>query len=37
MECYLAIENKILPFATAGVDLEDIRLSEVSQRKTNTI
>ena len=26
-----------LPFATAWTDLEDIMLSEISQRKTNTI
>ena len=30
-------KNEILPFATTRVDLEDIMLSEVSQRKTNTI
>ena len=30
--------TKILPFATAGMDLENIMLSEIaSQRKTNTI
>ena len=30
-------KNEILPFATTQVDLEDIMLSEVSQRKTKTI
>ena len=34
----LAIKkNKILPFATTWMDLEGIKLSEISQRKTNTI
>ena len=28
---------KILPFATTWMDLEGIMLSEISQRKTNTI
>ena len=38
MEYYLAIKkNEILPFATVWMDLEDLMLSEVSQRKTNTI
>ena len=37
MECYLPInQNSILPFATMWTDLEDIILSERSQRKTNT-
>ena len=36
-ECYSAIKNKILPFAATCMDLEDIRLSEISQRKVNTI
>ena len=36
-ECYSAIKNKILPFAETCMDLEDIRLSEISQRKVNTI
>ena len=30
-------KNKILPFAIAWMDLEGIMLSEISQRKTNTI
>ena len=29
--------NEILPFTTTQVDLEDIRLNEVRQRKTNTV
>ena len=38
MEYYLAIKkNKILPFVTAWMDLEGIRLSETGQRKTNSI
>ena len=36
-EYYLAVKNEILPFATAWMDLEGIMLSEVSQRKTNTV
>ena len=37
MEHYPAINKKeILPFATTWMDLEDVRLSERSQRKTNT-
>ena len=36
-ECYSTIKNaEILPFMTTLMDLEDIMLSEVSQRKTNT-
>ena len=30
-------KNEILPFATTWVDLEDLTLSEVSQKKINTI
>ena len=30
-------ENEILPFAASWMNLENIILSEVSQRKTNTI
>jgi len=38
MEYYLAAEkNEILPFVTAWIELEDIMLSEISQRKTNTV
>ena len=28
-------KNKILPFATTWIDLEDIMLSELSQKKTS--
>ena len=37
MENYSAIKNEILPFATTWMDLETIVLSEISQRKTNTV
>ena len=38
MEYYSAIKkNEILPFAATWMDLENIILSEVSQRKTNII
>ena len=38
MEYYSAIKkNEILPFAAIWMDLEDIMLSEISQRKTNTV
>ena len=38
MEHYLAGEkNEILPFVTAWIELEDIMLSEISQRKTKTV
>ena len=37
VEFYLAIRKKLLPFPTAWMDLENIMLSEISQRKTNTI
>ena len=30
-------KNKILPFAATWMDLEGIMLSEISQRKTNTV
>ena len=30
-------KKEILPFATTGMDLEPIMLSEISQRKTNTV
>ena len=38
MEYYSAIKkNEILPFAATWMDLENIILSEVRQRKTNII
>jgi len=37
MEYYSARKNEILPFATACMDLEGIMLSEISQRKTDTV
>ena len=38
MDYYSAIKKKeILPFATMWMDLEAIMLSEISQRKTNTV
>ena len=38
MEYYLVIKkNEILPFATMWMELEDIMLSEICQRKTNVI
>ena len=38
MEYYSAItQNKIMPFAATWVELETLILSEVSQKKTNTI
>ena len=37
MEYYLATnKNEILPFVAMWIDLENIILSEVRQRKTNT-
>ena len=30
-------KNEILPFATTWMDLEGIKLSEISQSKTNTV
>ena len=37
MECYLAIKKKkILPFATAWMDLENIMLSEISQSEKDS-
>ena len=30
-------KNEILPFTTTGMDLEGIMISQVSQRKTNTV
>jgi len=38
MECYSATgNNENLPFAITGVDSEDVVLSGISQRKTNTV
>ena len=38
MEYYSAIKrNAIWPFATTWLDLEERALSEISQRKTNTV
>ena len=38
MEYYSAIKKiEILPFAATWMDLENILLSEISQRKTNTM
>ena len=38
MEYYLAVKkNEILPFATTWMEMENIMLSEISQRKTNII
>ena len=33
----LGHKNEILPFATMWMDLESIMLSEIGQRKTNTV
>ena len=37
MEYYSVIKNKVMPFAATWIELETLILSEVSQRKTNTI
>ena len=38
MECYSAIKKKeMLSFAMTWMELESLMLSEISQRKTNTI
>ena len=38
MEYYSAKQNnEMLPFATTWMDLEDIMLNEINQRKTNTV
>ena len=38
MEYYSAMRKKeVLPFMTTWMDLEDIMLSKINQRKTNTV
>ena len=38
IEYYSAVKrNEVLPLATTWMDLEGIRLSKISQRKTNTL
>ena len=38
LECFSAIKKmEILPFGTTQMDLNSITLSEISQRKTNTV
>ena len=38
IEYYSTVKrNEVLPLATTWMDLEDIRLSKISQRKTNTL
>ena len=38
IEYYSAVKrNEMLPLATTWMDLEGIRLSKISQRKTNTL
>ena len=38
LEYYSVMEkSEILPFATTWIDLQDIMLSEIKQRKTNTV
>ena len=36
-EYYLASQKEILPFMTTWIVLKDIGLSEISQKKTNTV
>ena len=37
MEYYSTTKNEIQPFAAMWIDLENIMLSEISQRKTNIV
>ena len=37
MECYSAIKNEIMPFATTWLNLEIIILSEINQAKIGII
>ena len=37
MEYYSAIKNKIMPYVATWMELEALILSEVSQKKTDTI
>ena len=37
LEYYSVIKNEILPFAVTWIDLVGIRLSEISQTKTNIV
>ena len=37
MDYYLVLKNDILPFTTTWIDVEDIMLSEICQRKINSI
>ena len=38
MDYYSAIKkNEMLPFVTTWMDMEDIMLSEIRQRKANTV
>ena len=37
MEYYSAVKNEILLFATMWMELEDIMLSKISQRKTKIV
>ena len=37
LKCYVAIKSEILRFMITWMDLKDITLSEISQRKANTV
>ena len=37
MEYYLAMKNEIVQFTTVWVEVKRIMLSQISQRKTNTV